>query len=89
MTKETESLITFPCHFTIKIFGAGSDTFKEAVLTILHQHVPDLSPDAIRSRHSENGKYLVLSVTLPVDSKKQLDAIYQALSSSPHVLMTL
>ncbi len=88
-TQSNESLIKFPCDFTIKVFGLGSQEFESAVLMIVHKHVPNLSGRAIQSRYSENGKYLALSITVHVDSKEQLDNIYRDLSSSPHVLMTL
>lgn len=88
-TPPTESLLTFPCDFTIKVFGLGSDEFEAEVLMLVHKHVPNLSERAIQSRPSENGKYRALSITVHVDSKEQLDNLYRALSSSPHVLMAL
>lgn len=84
-----ESLLTFPCDFTLKVFGLGSDEFEAAVLQIVHKHAPNLSGRAIQSRPSESGKYLALSLTIQVDSREQLDNIYRELSSSPHVIMVL
>lgn len=86
---QNESLLKFPCDFTIKVFGLAGDEFEAAVFGIVHKQVPNLSDRAIQSRKSENGKYLALSITVHVESKAQLDAIYHALSSSPHVLMAL
>jgi putative lipoic acid-binding regulatory protein len=88
-SQTNESLITFPCDFTIKVFGLASQEFEAAVLMIINKHAPNLSGRMIQSRPSENGKYLALSVTVHVDSREQLDNIYRELSSSPHVLMTL
>lgn len=88
-TDENESLLTFPCDFTIKIFGLASQEFEAAALMIINKHAPNLSGRMLQSRTSENGKYLALSITVHVDSKEQLDNIYRELSSSPHVLMTL
>lgn len=87
--KVNETYLKFPCDFTIKAFGMATDEFEAAVLTLVHQHAPNLSDRAIQSRKSENGKYLALSITIHVDSKEQLDNIYQALSASPLVLMVL
>jgi putative lipoic acid-binding regulatory protein len=84
-----ESLLTFPCDFILKVFGLASDEFEITVLHIIHQHVPNLSEGAIQSRVSENSKYRALSITVPVESKDQLDRIYKDLSSSPQVLMVL
>lgn len=87
--KPTETLLTFPCDFTIKIFGQGTDEFESTVLMIVHKHVSNLSDRALQTRASENGKYRALSVTVHVESKQQLDALYHELSSSKAVLMVL
>lgn len=84
-----ESLLKFPCDFTLKVFGLSTDEFESAVLVIVHKHAPNLSGRAIQSRTSEHGKYLALTITVQVDSREQLDNIYQDLSSSPHVIMVL
>jgi putative lipoic acid-binding regulatory protein len=84
-----KSLLTFPCDFTIKVFGLGTDEFEATVLMLIHKYVPNLSDRAIQSRPSENGKYRALTITIHVESREQLDSIYQDLSSSPHVLMAL
>lgn len=87
--KTNQSLIEFPCDFTIKIFGHETNEFESAVKTIIETHVSPSSKQTISSRLSENGKFRALSITLHVTSKQQLDAIYQDLSNSPHVLMAL
>jgi putative lipoic acid-binding regulatory protein len=84
-----ESLIKFPCEFTIKIFGNASDEFEINVLSIIRKHLPELREDAIRIRPSQDKKYMAMSVTIYTTSKEQLDTLYRALSSSPHVLMVL
>jgi len=83
------SLIQFPCDFTIKVFGLSNVEFEGAALSIIHKHAPNLSGRALQIRPSKNGKYLALSITVFVDSKEQLDNIYRELSSSPHILMVL
>lgn len=85
----SDTLLTFPCDFTIKIFGTASTDFEAAVLKIIHHHIPAFSDSAMHSKLSANGKYTSLSVTVHVDSKEQLDGIYKDLSASSHVLMTL
>lgn len=89
MTPPEESLLKFPCDFTIKVFGLKSDEFEAAVLVIIHKHAPNLSGRAIESRPSQQGKYCALSITIHVDSKEQLDNIYRELSASPQVIMVL
>jgi putative lipoic acid-binding regulatory protein len=84
-----ESLLKFPCDFTLKVFGLKSDEFEAAVLTIVHQHAPNFSDRALQVRDSKNGKYCALNITVYVESREQLDGIYQALTACPQVLMAL
>jgi putative lipoic acid-binding regulatory protein len=87
--QEAPSLLHFPCEFVIKIFGKASDEFELQALTIIRAHVEDIAEDAIKSRLSKDSKYLALSITVPLDSREQLDAIYRDLSSNPLILMAL
>jgi putative lipoic acid-binding regulatory protein len=84
-----ESALTFPCEFTIKVFGEKAADFEKLIYDLILPFVPSLSSSAIQTRNSENGKYLSLSITLYVHSREQLDNIYRALTSSPRVLMAL
>ncbi len=84
-----QTLLTFPCDFTIKTFGSGSQLFETTVLTIINKHTTSHTDRAIQSRPSANGKYCALSITVHVESKEQLDNIYKELSASPDVLMVL
>lgn len=88
-TDKPESLLTFPCDFPIKIFGLTDSPFETEALSIIRRYVPDFKDTALSSRPSQNGKYIALSVTVQVDSKAQLDSIYQELSRSPHIIMVL
>lgn len=85
----TESLLTFPCEFTVKVFGEMAPDYEQTILDLIRPFAPNLSTGAIQSRVSENGKYLSLSITLYVNSRAELDNIYQALSNSPKVLMAI
>lgn len=90
MNDETnESLLTFPCDFTIKVFGKDDQEFEVTVLGIIREHVKELADNAIQSRKSENGNYHAMSITMHVTSREQLDNIYRALSAAPQVLMVL
>jgi hypothetical protein len=88
-TEKNASPLSFPCDFTIKVFGMATDEFEGVALGIIHKHAPNLSGRAIQSNISENGKYKALSITVHVESREQLDGIYQDLSASPLVLMAL
>lgn len=87
--KQNETLLKFPCEFTIKVFGEMAPDFEQIIYELIKPYSPHLSSDAFQSRVSENGKYLSLSITLYVQSREQLDNIYKTLTSSPKVLMAL
>lgn len=87
MTEET--LLEFPCQFPIKVMGKVDVEFDLLVLELIRPHVEDLHSDAVKFRPSKSGNYLAVTVTITATSKKQLDAIYQALTAHPQVLMAL
>jgi putative lipoic acid-binding regulatory protein len=89
MTHDKKSALTFPCDFPIKIFGIASEEFEDAVLKIIKKYNPDLKETAINKRPSKDGKYFALTVLVYVDSQEKLDSIYQDLTASPLVLMSL
>ncbi len=91
MSKEQESIIKFPCSFPIKAMGniAMQDDFKQIVVAIVQAHVPSLNENQVTSRHSKNGKYLAVTVTIEATSQAQLDAVYQDLSDCERVIMAL
>lgn len=86
---EKKGGLTFPCEFVIKVFGLNSDKFKNIIYTLIKNHLPNLSEDAIQVRPSKDSKYIALSITVYVTSQEQLDMIYRELSTNPAVLMAL
>jgi len=86
---EEETLLEFPCQFPIKAMGENTPQFDVIVVDIIRQHVDNLSEGAVKTRLSKGDKYLSVTVMIEATSKKQLDAIYQGLTDSPHVLMAL
>ena len=84
-----ESPLEFPCDFPIKIMGATEGPFREACISIVKNHAPTLSENDIQERASSNNKYLSLTITVHVENRPQLDAIYRELHASGHVLMSL
>ena len=87
MTEET--LLEFPCQFSLKAFGRGEDNFEILVFEIVGQFVEQLQRSAVSSRPSSKGKYLAVTVSFTAISKVQLDQIYQALSDHKQVVMSL
>ncbi|NOX42432.1 MAG: DUF493 domain-containing protein [Gammaproteobacteria bacterium] len=84
-----ESPLKFPCEFPVKAMGKTGQDFDLYVIEIFRRHVPDLDEALITKRESQGGKYISVTVTIQAQSRKQLDAIYQALSDSEQVLMAL
>lgn len=86
---EQESALQFPCQFPIKAMGMGTIELDLHVVEIIRRHVIDIHENSVQSRPSKGGKYIAVTVTITATSKQQLDAIYQDLTDSPHVLMAL
>jgi uncharacterized protein len=88
-SRETDSLIEFPCDFPLKIMGPRHDRFAQTVVDIVLRHAPDFDPAAIEMRASSKGKYLSLTCTIRAVSRAQLDALYVELSGHDMVTMVL
>lgn len=89
MTTPTESALTFPCDFPIKVFGLASDTFQSNIIALVRDVLPEFSEKNVASRSSGEGKYHSLTLTVHVESREQLDNVYRKLTASPLVLMAL
>ncbi len=87
--KEKSSAIQFPCDFTIKIVGKTGKPFETALHEIFLKHGLTLSKKNFTKRLSRDANYLAFTVTIHVETKKALDAIYQELTDSPQVIMAL
>lgn len=86
---EQETLLEFPCQFPIKAMGRSEDDFEALVVTLVRKHAPDLTEAAIKTRDSQGGKYLSVTVTVTATSRDQLDNIYRELTACEQVLMAL
>jgi putative lipoic acid-binding regulatory protein len=90
MNEENQTLLEFPCEFSVKAMGLSTHPdFEALVLEIVSLHVPNLTAQNCRTRQSKNGKYLSVSVTFQATSKTQLDAIYYTLTDHTDVVMSL
>jgi len=90
MKKSNEdTIMKFPCQFPIKVMGIASDNFDIVIFNIIKKHVPYLSEDAIKSRLSQKGNYVSVTVTIEAESREQLDNIYYDLTEHKMVLMAL
>lgn len=86
---EEDSIMSFPCQFPIKAMGMAEEGFDVLVVGIIRKHAPDLSEGAIKSRLSQEGKYISVTVVVEAESRQQLDNIYLELTAHERVLMAL
>jgi hypothetical protein len=89
MTKETESLLTFPCDFPIKAMGKTVDDLDLLVVGIVRKHVPDLLEGAVTTRMSKKDRFMSVTVTIQAENQQQIDNIYRELSAHEKVLIAL
>lgn len=85
----TETLLEFPCEFSVKAMGLNEPGFHEIVVQIVRRHCPDLGEGCSSTRPSKNGKWLSVTVTFEATSKVQLDSIYMDLTAHERVTMSL
>lgn len=84
-----ESLIEYPSAFPIKVMGANTPDFVEAVIAVALEHDPGFRRDTVEVRASKGGKYLGVTITVQATSREQLDAIYLRLTSHALVKVVL
>lgn len=89
MTDASESLITYPCQFPIKVMGVKTDDLVPAITHIARQFDPGFDAASIELRESKGGKYLGITVTVTATSREQLDELYRTLSTHPMVKVVL
>ena len=86
---KSDSLLTFPTVFPMKVMGRREDGFAQMVCEVVQRHASDFHPGTLEMRTSKNGRYLSLTVTINAESREQLDALYTELSKHPSVMMVL
>ena len=84
---EEDSLMEFPCSFSIKAMGIAADDFDSLIVEIVRKHYPDIVEGAVKTRPSREGKYISVTVTIEAQSREQLDNIYLELTAHERVLM--
>ena len=86
---DQDSIMKFPCQFPIKVMGMASDDFDTMVVEIIKKHVTELPKGAVKSRLSQEGNYVAVTVTIEAESRQKLDNIYLDLTEHKKVLMAL
>jgi len=88
-TNMTDTLLKFPCDFPIKVMGKTKNDFENKIISLIQQHCPYFSRDAMTIRPSKKGNYVALTCLIMAENQPQLDAIYRDLSNHPAVAMAL
>ena len=89
LDSSTESLITYPSLFPIKVMGLKMDGMVHAISLIATQFDPGFDASTIELRESKGGKYLGITITVTATSREQLDELYRTLSTHPMVKVVL
>jgi uncharacterized protein len=87
MSGPDESLLNFPTDLPVKVFGRNDAEFRAAVVEIVEKHFG--KAHTITEVESKQAAYVSLTITVRVESRAQIDALYQDFVVSPHVLMAL
>lgn len=81
-----DELVDFPCTYTFKAVGVATGAFVRDVLdkvaSVIGRAVTD---DEHRERRSARGRYLSITLKLPMDGPEQLYSVYRALQSDSRV----
>lgn len=78
---EEDSLIEYPCDFTVKVMGLATSSFRHTIMEIAQKHDPQLDETRVKEKFSKGNKYLSLSLTINAQDRQQLDALYKELTA--------
>ncbi len=82
-------IMDFPCEFPLKTFGLNKPGFEQIVIDLIRPHCAESTTFKVKKNESRKGKYQSLTITFTAQSRLQMDAIYQSLTDSEHVVMSL
>lgn len=73
--QKPEELLEFPCHYQFKAVGLAGESFQQAIVAAMAQHVA-VPKDSVRTKPSGKGNYQSVSVLVTLYSYEQLTCIY-------------
>ena len=88
-TDARETLLEFPCKFSVKAMGRSEPGFEALVTGIVLAHAELYVGEQVMIKPSGTGKYISVTVTIEALSKDQLDRIYLDLTDCEQVLVAL
>lgn len=83
------SPLQLPCRFPIKAMGLADPRFEALVVEIVSRHVTPPAERCVRTRYSRGGKWVSVTLTIDVDTREQLDAVYRDLSAHELVVWVI
>jgi putative lipoic acid-binding regulatory protein len=86
---DSDTLLTFPCTFPIKIMGLNESNFYEDVSLMVQNHFPHTLKKDYQIKYSKENKYIAITVILNVHDKQTLDNLYIELNKHPNIRMVL
>lgn len=86
---EKTTLMQFPCDFQVKAICKNLEGIKKQVLDITKRHFTHVEPGQIKANPSKQENYIALSIHVVAESQAQLDALYEELTASENIIMTL
>lgn len=89
MSDEQQSLLTFPCTFPIKVMAEKHPRIHIELIEIVKIHVSNFNDSLVTGRESKQGNYIAFTLTVDVENKAQLDALYRALTEHEKVKVVL
>ena len=91
--KNQKPIVEYPSPWGYKVIGLEEDSMrgavKECMDTCLNQNSGDREFELGMSRSSKGGKYISLSLNLTVQDEAERDAIFQALTNRPEIVMVI
>ena len=77
--RSPDELLTFPCHYEFKAFGAAADAGFQAAVIDGVARIVAVNREAVRTRLSSGGRYQCVTVQVRLENSTQLSAIYAIL----------
>ena len=81
--------LSFPCTIGIKAMGRQADDFEHKVKDIVASHTEPGAIVEVRCKESTSGNYHSVTCEVKLESREQMEAIYQTMHDHPDILMTL
>lgn len=88
-TPKQENLLTFPCHFPIKVMGLADANLENFVKKTLEKELTEPETLKIESRSSTHQNFISVTATFTATSKKELDSVYKYITANPAVKFVL